>query len=80
MYLVVERPYPVDYVHPNGKQAKIDFMWGEASNSAPLSLTVWLKDGESFVRLGEESGIWKTFGDARRRGIELAVKLLSRGI
>jgi hypothetical protein len=74
-----ERPYPVDYVHPNGRKATIDFIWGEPDSSTPRVIIVWLNECGRYVRVGGESGTWKTFGDARRCGIELAARLLGRG-
>lgn len=79
MHSVTEREYPVDYVHSSGEQAKIDFIWGELGSLAPVGLTVWLKSGSHYVKLGEEVDSWSTFCEARRRGIELASKWLERG-
>jgi hypothetical protein len=78
MHLVVERPYPVDYIHPNGEQAKIDFIWGDPKSMAPIGITIWLRAGNDSVKLGEEMGEWRTFGEALRHGINLAFTWLSR--
>ncbi|UVJ46361.1 hypothetical protein NVV94_13000 [Pseudomonas sp. LS1212] len=79
MHVVMDRPLPVDYVHPSGEQAKIDFIWGEPNNAVPVVISIWLKTGETYVKLGMESDTWNTFGEARQRGIELATKWLERG-
>lgn len=78
MYLVTDRTGPVDYVHPNGERATIDFLWGEPTSSAPIGIVILLKDGEKPIKLGEEIGTWSTFGEARRRGIELATRWIQR--
>jgi hypothetical protein len=78
MHLVVERPYPVDYIHPNGSQAMIDFIWGDPKNLSPIGITIWLKTGEDRVKLGEEMGEWRTYGEALRFGIALANQWLGR--
>lgn len=78
MHLVVERPYPVDYIHPNGEQAKIDFIWGDPKSMAPIGITIWLDAGSERVKLGEDMGEWNTFDEARRHGIALATKWLGR--
>jgi hypothetical protein len=51
MGILKERPYPVNYVHPNGNRAKIDFIWGEQNNPAPVGLCVWGKDGDEHILL-----------------------------
>lgn len=78
MHLGVERPHPVDYIHPNGEVAKIDFIWGDSENMSPIGITIWLKDENGYAKLGEEIGEWPTFADAMRRGIDLAYRWLSR--
>lgn len=78
MNLLVERPYPVDYVHPNGRRAKIDFIWGKPDNPAPVGLRVWGRDGSNDVLLAKESWPWKSFDEAMRRGIRLATKWCER--
>lgn len=78
MHLVVERPYPVDYIHPNGVQAKIDFIWGDPKNRSPVGIVIWLKEGDERVKLGEELGEWNSYGDALRFGIALASACLGR--
>ena len=78
MHLVVERPYPVDYIHPNGEQAKIDFIWGDPKSMSPIGITIWLKAGKDWVKLGEEMGEWCTYGEALRFGIAIANQWLGR--
>lgn len=78
MHLVVERPYPVEYIHPNGVQATIDFMWGDPRNRSPVGIVIWLKKGKEQVKLGEELGEWNSYGDALRFGIALASIYLGR--
>jgi hypothetical protein len=79
MHRVVERPYPADYEHPSGVRARIDFVWGEPDSSIPVAISIWLNTGASFLKLGEESGTWESFGEARRRGIELAQRWIQCG-
>ena len=47
MHSDAARPYPVDYIHPTGEQAKIDFVWGDPKSVAPIGIVIWVKDGES---------------------------------
>ena len=54
----MERPYPVDYTHPTGEEAKIDFIWSDPPSMTPVGIIIWLKDGESYVKLGEAIGKW----------------------
>ncbi|MDR7109242.1 hypothetical protein [Pseudomonas frederiksbergensis] len=76
MDLVTEMPHPVDYVHPNGRKATIDFIWGERGSSTQRVIIVWLNECGRYTRIGEEFGVWITFDDARKCGIDLAAKLL----
>lgn len=78
MHLGVERPHSVDYIHPNGEKAKIDFIWGDPKSMSPVGITIWIKDVNGYAKLGEEIGEWPTFADAMRRGIDLAYRWLSR--
>lgn len=78
MGVLKERPYPVNYVHPNGNRAKIDFIWGEQNNPAPVGLCVWGKDGDEHILLSQENWQWGTFDDAMMRGIRLATKWCER--
>lgn len=78
MRLATNRPGPVDYVHSSGEQATIDFFWGEASNAAPIGIVILLQGRDKPIKLGEEIGTWSTFGEARRRGIELAIRWIQR--
>lgn len=77
MHSDVERPYPVDYTHPTGEQAKIDFIWGDPKSMTPIGIIILIRYGESYVKLGEATGKWPTFGEANVRGIELAFQLVS---
>lgn len=72
MHSIVERPYPFDFIHPNGEVAKIDFIWGHPLNMAPIGITISQTNGEKEVRIGEEVGNWLTFGEARSRAVVLA--------
>ena len=56
MHVVVERLYPIDYVHPNGEKTKIDFIWGDPKSMSPVGITIWIKDENGYVKLGEEIG------------------------
>lgn len=78
MHSNIERPYPVDYLHPNGDKAKIDFIWGDPNSMSPVGITIWIKDDNGYAKLGEEIGEWPTFGDAVRRGTDLAFRWLCR--
>ncbi|MGS0737258.1 hypothetical protein ACVBEG_11940 [Pseudomonas sp. GG8] len=77
MHSDAARPYPVDYIHPTGEQARIDFTWGAPQKVAPIGIIIWVKDGEGYAKLGETTGEWQTFRDAKLHGIELASKLIS---
>ncbi|WP_166362504.1 hypothetical protein [Pseudomonas akapageensis] len=79
MSVMVERPYPVDFVHPNGKRAKIDFIWGMPDNPAPVGIRVWGREGHDDILLARESWSWKSFDEALRRGIRLATNWCERG-
>jgi hypothetical protein len=76
MHLGVERPYPMDYDHPNGEKAKIDFIWGDPKSMTPIGIIIFIKYGESDVKLGEATGRWPTFGEAKVRSLELAFQLV----
>ncbi len=78
MGILKERPYPVNYVHPNGNRAKIDFIWGAQNNPAPVGVCVWGKDGNEHVLLSKEDWPWSTFDEAMMRGIRLATKWCER--
>lgn len=78
MSLLAERPYPVDYVHSNGKRAKIDFIWGKPDNPTPTGLRVWGRDGGGDILLAKEIWPWKSFDEAMRHGIGLATKWCER--
>lgn len=78
MSLIVDRPYPVDYVHPNGTEAKIDFIWGRSDDDVPVGVRVWVKDGADELQLVREHGSWKSYEEARRYGMELAGKWCER--
>lgn len=67
----------MDYTHPTGEEAKIDFIWSDPQSITPVGIIIWLKDGESYVKLGEATGKWESFREAKSRGIELAFKLIS---
>lgn len=74
MKLLMERTNAVDYVHPNGKRAKINFIWGKPSNPAPVALRVWGREGENDILLAKENWPWSSFDEALRRGVGLATK------
>lgn len=76
MHSGVERPYPMDYDHPNGEKAKIDFVWGDPESMTPIGIIILIKYRESYVKLGESTGKWSTFGEAKARGFELAFQLI----
>ncbi|VVO36114.1 hypothetical protein [Pseudomonas fluorescens] len=78
MHSNIERPYPVEYLHPNGDKAKIGFIWGDPDSTSPVGIIIWIKDENGYAKLGEEVGEWPTFGDAMRRGTDLAFRWLSR--
>ncbi|MEE5120416.1 hypothetical protein V2K50_11235 [Pseudomonas alliivorans] len=74
MTMPVDRPYPVDYVHPNGKEAKVDFIWGRSNDDVPVGVRVWVQDGDDDLLLVKEAGNWSSFEEARQFGIDLAMK------
>jgi hypothetical protein len=78
MHSNVERPYPVEYLHPNGDKAKIDFIWGDPNSMSPVGITIWIEDENGYAKLGDEIGEWPTFGDAMLRGTDLAFRWLNR--
>jgi len=78
MHLAVKRPRAIDYLHPNGQEAKIDFMWGDEKSLCPTGITIWLRVGPRYINLGNEFGRWSTYGEATRYGISLAYEWLSR--
>lgn len=74
MSAMVDRPYPVDYVHPNGSKARVDFIWGRPSDDIPVGVRVWVQDGDDDLQLVKEFGNWSSFEEARKFGIDLATK------
>lgn len=78
MYSGDERPLPVDFIHPNGGRARIEFTWGDPKKNVPTEISVWIKVGESYVKLGKKSCEWNTFREAKIYGTDLALKYLSR--
>lgn len=74
MHLVVDRPRPINYVHPNGGEAVIDFAWGADTDSVPVEVMVRVCG--QIVRA--KTGHWSNFGEARRCGFDLANAWYSR--
>lgn len=74
MAFLVDRPYPVDYVLPNGTEAKVDFIWGRPNDDVPVGVRVWVRHGDDDLQLVKEAGNWSSFEEARKFGIELATK------
>lgn len=72
MIAITERPYAIDFTHSNGLVGKIDFMWGLATSLSPVGITIWRMRGQTGIKVGEEFGLWPTFGAARERALVLA--------
>ncbi|MET1069963.1 MAG: hypothetical protein ABWY28_18325 [Pseudomonas prosekii] len=69
--VLVDRPHPVDYEH-RGVKAKIDFYWGDDSDSVPKGLRVTVDSADSPVIALREKANYSSFEQARDHGIELA--------
>jgi len=77
MRLVTERPGPLNYLHSNGKEATIEFAWGEMGNLVPEGIRLRV---EGRIVCSESSGgTWRCFADAKRRAQQMAANWFDRG-
>jgi hypothetical protein len=74
----VDRPHPIDYVHPDGREAMIDFEWGDSGDPIPKGLRITVKYAEDNIHNFHEKAIYKSFEDARKQGIKLATNMIDQ--
>lgn len=76
MNMPVDRPCPVDYIHPDGTKAKIDFQWGAADNPIPRGIRVTFDDPD-LPGIHEEE-VYASYEEARARGIKMTIEWIER--
>jgi hypothetical protein len=74
----VDRPHPVNYRHPTGREATIDFEWGDPGDPIPKGLRITLKHSADYVQNLHEVAIYKSFDDAKNQGIKLAENMIEQ--
>jgi hypothetical protein len=74
----VDRPDPISYVHPNGREAMIDFEWGDSGDPIPKGLRITVKYSEDNVQNLHEKAIYKSFEDAKSQGLKLATNMIEQ--
>lgn len=74
----VDRPQPINYVHPNGREAMIDFEWGDSGDPIPKGLRITVKYSEDNVQNLHEKAIYKSFEDAKSQGVKLATNMIEQ--
>ena len=68
---LVDREWPVDYEHPDGTKAKIDFGWGADSDPVPRELRIEVLTTDGMLHRFDEKAIWNSFAAAVQRGKEI---------
>ncbi|VVO29565.1 hypothetical protein [Pseudomonas fluorescens] len=74
----VDRPQPVNYQHPNGREATIDFEWADSGNPIPTGLRITVKHSADYVQNLHEVAKYKSFDDAKNQGIKLAKNMIEQ--
>lgn len=72
------RPYAVNYVHPNGREAMIDFEWGDPDDPIPKGLRISVKYSEDNIQNLHEKALYKSFDDAKSQGLKLAANMIEQ--
>ena len=74
----VDRPSPIDYIHPDGREAMIDFEWGDPADPIPKGLRITVKYAVDNIHNFHEKAIYKSFEDARKQGVKLATTMIDQ--
>lgn len=72
----VEQVSTVDYVHPDGVTAKIDFIWGAADDPVPKGLRITVKLADRKIHILREKAVYRSFDEAKKQGIKLAAGVI----
>ncbi|MNB98847.1 hypothetical protein D3C76_344920 [compost metagenome] len=74
-----DRPYPMEYIHPNGMTAKIQYRWGEGDPTFPIGLRIEL-DLKSYRQVLEETATYCNLDELKSHSLRLAKELIERAI
>ena len=74
----VDRPHSINYVHPNGREAMIDFEWGDPDDPIPEGLRITVKYAEDNIHNLHEKALYKSVEDAKKQGIKLATNMIDQ--
>lgn len=71
------RPSPMEYVHPNGMRAKIEYRWGEGDPTFPIGLRIEL-NLKSYSQVLEETALYYDLDELKSHSLRLAKELIER--
>jgi len=74
----VDRSQPVKYTHPDGREATIDFEWGDAADPIPKGLRITVTHSADYLQNLHEVANYKSFDDAKNQGIKLAKNMIEQ--
>lgn len=74
----VDRPQSVKYIHPDGREATIDFEWGDSADPTPTGLRINVKHSADYAQKLHEVANYKNFDDAKNQGLKLAKNMIEQ--
>ena len=65
----------INYVHPDGVKAKIDFIWGAKVDPVPKGLRITIKFAGKKIHILQDEAVYSSFEEAKKQGIKLAARV-----